>query len=286
MRHLDERDDPEGVTSIGDYAFERCDALTSVTIPEGVTSIGEGAFMRCDALASVTIPEGVTSIGKNAFALCNELQTLTVPCTLDISNASVPNWTTITKTHAGTWTKWEKDDADHWHSCKCGEALNRAAHTFAWVIDREATTAEKGEKHEECSVCGYKRASVEIPVISTYPPQVETPEGGDAEVTPKDPQEGDKVTVTPTPDEGYETVKVTVTDEDGKEIAVVEHADGTYSYVQPDGPVTVKVLFAPVVGAIDLPMTGDPGHTARWAALLLLSGAALAACVRRRRAGL
>lgn len=38
-----------------------------------------------------------------------------------------------------------------------------SGHTFMWVIDKEATATENGEKHEECSVCGYKKDPVEIP---------------------------------------------------------------------------------------------------------------------------
>ncbi len=55
------------VTSIGEYAFEYCTSLTSVTIPKGVTSIGQYAFTNCKRLTSVTIPKGVTAIGNNAF---------------------------------------------------------------------------------------------------------------------------------------------------------------------------------------------------------------------------
>ncbi|MFZ2741309.1 MAG: hypothetical protein WAX83_00285, partial [Ruminococcus bromii] len=39
------------------------------------------------------------------------------------------------------------------------------AHTFKQIIDKEATTAEKGSKHEECTVCGYKKTAVDIPAI-------------------------------------------------------------------------------------------------------------------------
>ena len=55
------------VTSIGDYAFEWCKNLTSVTIPNSVTTIGRQAFYGCRGLTSVAIPNSVTSIGYEAF---------------------------------------------------------------------------------------------------------------------------------------------------------------------------------------------------------------------------
>ncbi|GAA5342907.1 MAG: hypothetical protein canaca05_04000 [Anaerolineaceae bacterium] len=70
---------PEGVTSIGESAFEGCDSLTSITIPEGVTSIGERAFYRCINLTSIIIPESVTNIGDGAFYNCISLTSITIP---------------------------------------------------------------------------------------------------------------------------------------------------------------------------------------------------------------
>ena len=69
---------PEGLTSIGNYAFSRCTSLTSITIPASVTSIGEGAFSQCTSLTSITIPAGVTSIGNYAFNYCTGLTDITV----------------------------------------------------------------------------------------------------------------------------------------------------------------------------------------------------------------
>ena len=69
----------EGVTSIGESAFENCRSLTSVTIPNSVTSIGWSAFFYCKSLTSVTIPDSVTSIGDSAFASCTSLTSVTIP---------------------------------------------------------------------------------------------------------------------------------------------------------------------------------------------------------------
>ena len=70
---------PEGVTSIGFWAFSDCSSLASVVIPEGVTSIGAAAFYGCKGLASVVIPEGVTSIGDEAFSHCKSLTGVVIP---------------------------------------------------------------------------------------------------------------------------------------------------------------------------------------------------------------
>ncbi|CCX84321.1 putative uncharacterized protein [Ruminococcus sp. CAG:108] len=61
-------------------------------------------------------------------------------------------------------TEWKYDETNHWHECECGNKADITAHTFKQIIDKEATATEKGSKHEECTVCGYKKAAVDIPV--------------------------------------------------------------------------------------------------------------------------
>ena len=81
------------VTSIGDYAFQYCSGLTSVTIPNSVTSIGDYAFQYCRDLTSVTIPNSVTSIGEDAFIYCESLKEVHISdiaawCNIVFSNAN------------------------------------------------------------------------------------------------------------------------------------------------------------------------------------------------------
>ena len=69
---------PEGMTSIGTYAFLNCSSLLSVPIGKNVKSIGNSAFSRCSGLTSVTIPNSVTSIGNSAFYGCSGLTSITI----------------------------------------------------------------------------------------------------------------------------------------------------------------------------------------------------------------
>ena len=68
-----------GGDSIGDYAFQNCTSLTSITIPDSVTSIGDDAFYGCSGLTSINIPDSVTSIGDHTFRGCSGLTSITIP---------------------------------------------------------------------------------------------------------------------------------------------------------------------------------------------------------------
>ena len=69
----------DGVTSIGNTAFQGCTGLAEVEIPASVTSIGNSAFNGCSGLERFGIPDGVKSIGDSAFYNCTTLKFVTIP---------------------------------------------------------------------------------------------------------------------------------------------------------------------------------------------------------------
>ena len=70
---------PDGVTSIGDWAFAWCEGLSSGTMPDSVTSIEDHAFCECTSLTSIVIPNGVTTIGDYMFHSCKSLTSIMIP---------------------------------------------------------------------------------------------------------------------------------------------------------------------------------------------------------------
>ena len=104
---------PNSVTSIGDYAFEWCTGLKSVTIPNSVTSYGAGAFEDCTGLTSITISDGVTSIGSFMFSGCTGLTSVTIPDSITSIGSEAFNYCTgLTKVNISDLSAWCNIDFD------------------------------------------------------------------------------------------------------------------------------------------------------------------------------
>lgn len=105
---------------------------------------------------------------------------------------------------------------------------------------------------------------------------VKEPTGGKVEIGDRTPKAGDTVTITPKPDTGKAVDKIIVNDKDGNKIDVKDNGDGSYSYEQPDGDVTVEVTFKDKdTGVDDNPQTGDSSHLGLWFILAILSAAGI-----------
>ena len=103
--------------------------------------------------------------------------------------------------------------------------------------------------------------------------------GGTVTVNPSEAAGGETVVITVTPKSGYEMKTLTVTDANGKNVTVLTDNNGKYSFVMPDGKVTVKVTFnAKSTSTADKsnPKTGDDFNMAVWNAVAMTSLLALA----------
>ena len=121
---FDELSNFTGLTSIGEYAFEECSNLTSITIPNSVTSIGSYAFSGCSGLTSVTIPNSVTFISSYAFSYCSGLTSVTIPNSVTsigddafwgcsgLTSITIPNSVTSIGMYAFSGTGWYNNQAN------------------------------------------------------------------------------------------------------------------------------------------------------------------------------
>ena len=77
----------DAITKIGEYAFGGCSSLNKfngtavgvLIIPEGVVSIGGYAFENAEMITKVVVPDSVTSIGNGAFKGCSSIEDITLP---------------------------------------------------------------------------------------------------------------------------------------------------------------------------------------------------------------
>ena len=90
-------------------------------------------------------------------------------------------------THTYAGSTWYQDAQSHWHQCTdkdCPDPRASATpptpHTFVWKVDQAATTTQTGSKHEECTVCHFKRnENTEIPTLSGHRPATRPDSGAE-----------------------------------------------------------------------------------------------------------
>lgn len=73
---------PNETKKIGDYSFEGCSSLNSITLPSGLTTIGNDAFKGCESLESIEIPSKVSYMGYSVFQECSSLTSINIPASV------------------------------------------------------------------------------------------------------------------------------------------------------------------------------------------------------------
>ena len=114
-----------------------------------------------------------TEDGYEAYYVCTRCQELFAD---ENATMALPQPKPIPAEEHDFGEDWQSDGEKHWHACDCGERSGEAEHSFVTVVDRKPGETEPGEQHEECSVCGYRKAAVSIPAVG----RIDLPQTGDS----------------------------------------------------------------------------------------------------------
>ena len=176
-------------------------------------------------------------------------------------------WTTTATSHSKVYpcckAVAEPESAHQWQDGVCTVCAYKCTHALQFVERVDATTSQTGvEAHYACDHCGllFRDAAGAEPVTAeelVIPVQdtpsaapdkpgvkLEASANGSVDVSTSAPAYRETVTITPVPDAGYHVESVSVTDRRGQALRVTAQDDGSYTYIQPWGMVTINVTFA------------------------------------------
>ena len=188
-----------------------------------VTTADGGKTATCAVtVTAAPVPVSGVSLNKDSTSLTvGDTETLTATVAPDNATNRAVTWASsnpsVAKVENGVVT-----------ALACGTAVITA-------------TTQDGNHTATCAVT----VRPDIPPANpNYRITVEATQGGTVTADPTAAKAGTTVTLTPVPDRGYQVGAVAVTDRFGDAVAVTEQADGTYTFVMPNGQVTVTVTFA------------------------------------------
>ncbi len=175
---------PEGIETIGEYAFSDVKALTHITIPKSITEIKDGAFSACYNLSTVHLQKGIQTIGQRAFAGCEvtdlvfcgtkaDWQAITMEEYDREELESVLKYHELVKKEKVPATCGKDGSEEYWTCSICDQVYLSADMTqnpqeltapiaipatgnHSWdngVVTEKATTAKEGIKTYTCTVC-------------------------------------------------------------------------------------------------------------------------------------
>lgn len=243
----------------GTYGVHQHEGDWAITLPDCTK---EGSKTRtctiCGTVETEKIPastghEWETDFTVDTPATCTTKGSKSIHCKKCDVTKEV---TEIPVTDHSYGANWISDAEKHWHACEnCGDKKDEAVHTFQWVVDKDPTVTQKGSKHEECTVCGYKKASVEIPMSTNW-------DGIKLEVkanrTSVRPGKTITYTLTVTNNTGTDLTDIVVCNTVDKNLSF-NSSNGTGTYTAKDGLWTIPELKAGKAAKITVKYTVKSG---------------------------
>ena len=233
----------------------KSDTLTATVEPEKATN--KNVTWESSNTSVATVENGVvTAVGAGSTTIKATVDGKSAECSVTVNAATVP--VTGVSLNKNTLELYTGKRETLIATVEPSDATNPAVN---WSSDKpEVATVEGGTVTAKAAgtatitvttVDGGFTAICTVTVRPDIPPAnpnyritVEATQGGTVTADPTAAKAGATVTLTPVPDRGYQVGTVAVTDRFGEAVAVTEQADGTYTFVMPNGQVTVTVTFA------------------------------------------
>lgn len=193
----------------------------------------------------------------------------------------------MTKTDAKEATCTEDGNNEYYTCSRCGGVFKDEAGTQATTVEAEtlkklghdwsnkngicarcdAKCTETHKPGTTCSVCHKYTSYPYVPGAPTYPATAPAVPNGTVTVSPANASKGTNVTVTVKPNEGYELGSLAVKDASGDLLPLADLGNGKYSFVMPDGKVSVEAEFVKTASTsfADVPANAYFADAVKWA---------------------
>lgn len=193
----------------------------------------------------------------------------------------------MTKTDAKEATCTEDGNNEYYTCSRCGGVFKDEAGTQATTVVAETlkklghdwsnkdgicavchTKCDRVHKPgTTCSVCHKYTSYPYVPGAPTYPATAPAAPNGTVTVSPANASKGANVTVTVKPNEGYELGSLAVKDASGDLLPLADLGNGKYSFVMPDGKVSVEAEFVKTAATsfADVPANAYFADAVKWA---------------------
>ena len=237
--------------------------LIATVLPDNATNKKVTWSSNAPGVATVDSSGKVTAVapGTATITVTTEDGNKTATCAVTVTAATVPvTGVTLSQTQASLYCNRTPNTLALTARVAPDNATNKAVNwtssdSAVATVDQNGVvtavapgtaviTATAADGRGASASCTVTVSSYLPPANPNYRIPVEATQGGTVTADPTAAKAGATVTLTPAPDRGYQVGSVAVTDRFGDPVAVTEQADGTYTFVMPNGQVTVTVTFA------------------------------------------